>query len=149
MNDLRQELHQLVDSLPDEPAMEHAKIALLYCANPEKHRMNIQKAKEYLVKRSQQQLREHAERIGRNFITGIGSGAGITYADGSHHSSMVGFEDGKEATVHLYVYRGIQFEITETFEFSGDGRRLIRRERIVANDGTEQMLMAELPVPRQ
>jgi hypothetical protein len=39
------------------------------------------------------------------------------------------------------------FEIIETIEISEDGQRLIRRERIKGIDGTEQILMAELPVP--
>jgi hypothetical protein len=29
-----------------------------------------------------------------------------TGADGNHHSFMIAFEDGKDATVHFYVYRG-------------------------------------------
>ena len=147
MADLREQLHQLVDSLPDQ-SLEHAKAALLYCANPEQHRMNIEKAKQHLLQTSQRRLREHAERMGQGFISGIGSGGSMTFTDGTHHSSMIAFEDGKEATVHFYVYRGIPFEITETLEISKDGKRLIRRERITANDGTEQLLTAELPASR-
>ena len=144
MSDLRQELHQLVDSLPDQ-SLEHAKKALLYCANPGQQRVNIEKAKQRLLQRSQQRLQEHAERTGHGFISSAGSGGGMTFVDGTHHSSMVAFEDGREATVHFYLYRGIPFEITETIEISEDGKWLIRRERITANDGTEQLLTAELP----
>ena len=99
MDDLRGELHRLVDQLPD-PALEHAKIALEYCNDPEKHRMTIEKAKQRVKENSERRLREFAERTGSGFISG-GSGGGITFADGSHHSSMVAFEDGKEATYHL------------------------------------------------
>ena len=71
---------------------------------------------------------------------------GQTFADGNHHSSMIAFEDGKDATYHLYVYRGTVFEIIETIETSEDGQRLIRRERIKGVDGNEHVLTAELPV---
>jgi hypothetical protein len=145
MNDLRQELHRLVDSLTDQ-SLEHAKAALLYCASPEQHRMNIENAKRRIVEKAQQRLRDYAERTGQGFISGVGSGGGKTHVDGSHHSSMIAFEDGKEATVHVYVYRGTPFEILETMETSADGQRLIRRERVRASDGTEQVLTAEIPV---
>jgi hypothetical protein len=59
---------------------------------------------------------------------------------------MVAFEDGKDATYHLYVYHGTVFEIIETIEVSEDDQRLIRRERIKGIDGTEQILTAVLPV---
>ena len=147
MNNLREELHRIVDSLPDQ-SLEHAKLALEYCANPEQHRMNIEKAKRRLVERSQRRLREHSERTGQGVVSAIGSGGGSTLVDGDHHSSMVAFEDGKDATVHFYVYRGTPFEITETIEVSDDGRSLIRRERITASDGTEQTLTVALPVLR-
>lgn len=148
MNDLRRELHRLVDSLADQ-SLEHAKAALLYCANPEQHRLNIEKATRRVVENSQKRLREHSERTGQAFISSFGSGGGMTHVDGSHHSSMAAFEDGKDATVHLYVYRGTPFEIVETVEFSNDGNRLIRREIIRAADGSEQVLVAELPVLRR
>ena len=83
--------------------------------------------------------------MGRGFVTGIGSGGDTTNLDGSHHSSMMAFEYGKDATFHLYIYRGTPFEVVETMEISDDGQRLIRRERITASDGTEQILSAELP----
>jgi hypothetical protein len=91
-------------------------------------------------------LREYAERTGRGFISNSGSGGGHTFADGNHHSSMVAFEDGKDATYHLYIYRGTMFEIIETIELSEDGQRLIRRERIKGIDGIERVLTAELPI---
>ena len=147
MNNLREQLHQIVDSLPIQ-SLEHAKAALEYCANPEKHRMNIEEAKWRLLEKSQRDLREHSERTGQGFISAIGSGGGRTGADGNHHSSMIAFEDGKNATVHFYVYRGTPFEVIETIEVSDDGQRLIRRERITAADGTEQTLSAVLPVSR-
>jgi hypothetical protein len=147
MSDLRQELHQLLDTLPDQ-SLEHAKAALSYCANPEQHRMNIENAKRHLMRRSRQRLQEHAESTGRSFVSGIGSGGGMTHVEGNYHSSMVAFEKGKDATVHFYVFQGVPFEITETLEISDDGQKLIRHERIVSNDGTEQMLTAELPVSR-
>lgn len=146
MNKLREQLHKLVDQLPDH-TLEHAKTALVYCGNPEKHRMTIESAKRRAKENSERRLREHAERTGRGFISGLGGGGGHTFADGNHHSSMIAFEDGKDATYHLYMYRGTVFEIIETIEISEDGQRLIRRERIKGIDGTEQILMAELPVP--
>lgn len=145
MNGLREELHELVDKLP-EPTLEHAKNALVYCSNPEKQRMTIEKAKQRAKENSEQHLRRLAERIGHGFISAIGSAAGQTFVDGSHHSSMIAFEDGKEATYHLYIYRGTMFEIVETIEISEDHQRLIRRERIAGVDGTEQTLTAFLPV---
>jgi hypothetical protein len=47
------------------------------------------------------------------------------------------------------VYRGTPFEIIETMEISDDGQRLIRRERVKGNNGSEQLLTAELPVSRK
>ena len=44
MNNLREQLHLIVDSLPDQ-SLEHSKLALEYCANPEQHQMNIEKGK--------------------------------------------------------------------------------------------------------
>ena len=145
MNELRKQLHQLVDQLPDR-SLEHAKTALIYCGNPEKHRMTIENAKRRAKENSERSLREYAERTDRGFISGTGSGGGQTFADGNHHSSMIAFEDGKDATYHLYIYRGTVFEIIETIEASEDGHRLIRRERIKGIDGNEHVLTAELPV---
>jgi hypothetical protein len=145
MNELREQLHQLVDRLPDR-TLEHAKTALIYCANPEKHRMTIENAKRRTKEISERHLQEYAERTGRGFISDVGSGGGRTLADGNHHSSMIAFEDGKDATYHLYMYRGTVFEIIETIEASEDGQRLIRRERIKGIDGNEHVLTAELPV---
>jgi hypothetical protein len=145
MNELREQLHKLVDQLPDH-TLDHAKTALVYCGNPEEHRMTIERAKRRAKENSERHLREYAERTGRGFISGIGTGGGHTFADGIHHSSMIAFEDGKDATYHLYMYRGTVFEIIETIEISEDGQRLIRRERITGIDGTEQILTAELPV---
>ena len=95
--------------------------------------MNIEKAERRLVERSQRRLREHSEKTGQGFVLAIGSGGGMTLVDGDHHSSMIAFEDGNDATVHFYVYRGTPFEITETIEVSDDGRSLIRRERITVD----------------
>ena len=106
MNELRKQLHQLVDELPAR-TLEHAKTALIYCGNPEKHRMTIENAKRRAKENSERSLRAYAERTGRSFITGIGSGGAQTFADGNHHSSIVAFEDGKDATYHLYVIVGL------------------------------------------
>jgi hypothetical protein len=126
MDELREQLHQLVDKLPDQ-TLEHARTALVYCGDPEKHRLNIENAKQRAKENSERHLRKHAERTGHGFVSGIGSGVGQSFPDGNHHSSMIAFEDGKDATYHLYVYRGTMFEIIETIEFSEDGQRLIRR----------------------
>jgi hypothetical protein len=53
-----------------------------------------------------------------------GQRRGQTFADGNHHNSIIAFEDGNDATYHLYIYRGTVFEIIETFETSEDGQRL-------------------------
>ena len=58
---------------------------------------------------------------------------------------MVALEDGKEATYHLYVFRGHSFQVVETIEISADGERLTRRERITGANGDERILTAELP----
>jgi hypothetical protein len=108
MNELRKQLHQLVDQLPDR-TLEHAKTALIYCGNQEKHSMTIENAKRRAKENSERSLRAYAERTGHSFISGIGSGGGQTFADGNHHSSMIAFEDGKDATYHLYMYRGTVF----------------------------------------
>jgi hypothetical protein len=119
--------------------------ALISCANPEKHRMT-ENAKRRVMENLKRRLREYAERTGRGFISATGNGGGHTFADGNHHSSMVAFEDGKDATYNLHVYRGTVFEVIETIEASEDGHRLIRRERIKGIDGNENVLTAELPV---
>jgi hypothetical protein len=144
MNDLRGQLHRIVDQLPDH-TLEHARKALEYCNDPGKHRMTIEKAKQRVRENSERHLREVAERTGRGFISAAGSGGGHTFGDGTHHSSMVAFEDGKEATYHLYVFRGHMFEVVETIDISADGERLIRRERITGVDGNERILTVELP----
>jgi len=144
MNDLRAELHRMVDQLPDH-ALEQTQAALEYCRDPEKHRMTIKNARRRAQENSDRHLRKFAERTGHGFITSVGSGGGHTFADGNHHSSMAAFDDGKEATYHLYVFRGHVFEIVETIEVSPDGERLIRRERITGADGRERILTAELP----
>jgi hypothetical protein len=145
MNDLREQLHRLVDQLPDH-SLDPAKAALVYCGNPEKHRMTIENAKRRAKENSERSLRHYAERTGNGFISGIGSGTGSTLFDGNHHSSMAAFEDGRDATYHLHMYRGTVFEIIETIETSEDGQRIIRRERIKGPDGLEHILTAELPV---
>jgi len=143
MADLRTELHRLVDQLPDH-AVEQARIALDYCNNAEKHRVTIEQAQRRTREDSERQLRKMAPRTGSGFISGIGSGRGHTFPNGNHHSSMVAFEDGKEATYHLYMFRGHTFEVVETIEMSADGEHLIRRERITGADGNDHILTAEL-----
>jgi hypothetical protein len=144
MNDLRRELHTIVDRLPDS-ALEHARTALDYVAAPERHRMTIERAKERARQNSERHLREWAERTGRGFISGVGSGGGTTAVDGTHHTSMAAFADGRDATYHLYLFRGCAFEILETVEVSENGERIIRRERITGADGHEHVLTVELP----
>jgi hypothetical protein len=145
MADLRTELHRVVDQLPDH-ALDQARIALDYCNNPEKHRVTIEQARRRARENSERQLRKMVQRTGSGFISGVGSGGGHTFPDGNHHSSMVAFEDGKEATYHLYMFRGHMFEVIETIEMSADGEHLIRRERITGADGSDHILTAELPI---
>jgi hypothetical protein len=129
-----------------DQALAQVAPSVRYCGNPEKHRMSIENAKRRAKENSERRLRAYTERTGRGFISGIGSGGGHSFPDGNHHSSMITFENGKDATYHLYLYRGTLFEIIETIEFSEDGQRLIRRERIKGIDGVERVLTAELPV---
>jgi len=144
MDDLRRQLHRLVDQLPDQ-ALERARVALDYCSDPEKHRVTIETARRRVRDNAERHLRKTAERTGGGFISAVGSGSGHTFADGNHHSSMVALEDGKEATYHLYVFRGHSFQVVETIEISADGERLIRRERITGANGDERIRTAELP----
>lgn len=144
MRDLRQELHKLVDRLPDG-VLEHAKTALNYVADPGKHRISVERAKERVWQNSERHLRQRAERTGRGFISGVGSGAGGSAVDGTHHSSMVAFVNGKDATYHIYIFRGYRFEILETIELSSDGSYILRRETITGADGVEHKLVAEIP----
>lgn len=139
----RDDLHRMVDELA-ENVLERAQSALVYCAYPDKMRMTVEQAKRRALDNSQRHLREHAERTARGYISGIGSGGGTTDVVGNHHSSMVAFENGKDATYHLYIYNGTKFEILETIEESADGRWLIRQERVVGPDGSEQTLTAEI-----
>jgi hypothetical protein len=144
MNDLRRELHNTVDQLSDS-ALEHAKTALDYVAKPGKYRISIERAKERARQNSERHLREWAERTGRGFISGLGSGGGSTAVDGTHHSSMVAFVNGKDARYHIYVFRGHIFEILETIELSDDGRHILRREIITGPDGIEHTVTTEIP----
>lgn len=116
----RDDLHRMVDELPEQ-VLERAQQTLAYCAYPDKLRSTVEQAKRRVLERSQRNLREFAERTGRGYISGIGGGSGFTEADGTHHSSMIAFEDGKD-----------------------DRQRIIRRERVTAPDGTEQTLTAEM-----
>lgn len=131
----------MVDELPEQ-VLEHAQQALVYCAYPDKLLKTVEQAKQRVRENSLRRLRDLSERTGRGYIHGIGSGGGMTHVDGTHHSSMTAFEDGKDATYHLYIYRGVQFEIIETLE--DDSERIIRRERITGPDGNEQTLTAEI-----
>jgi hypothetical protein len=139
----RDDLHRMVDELPEQ-VLERAQQALVYCAYPDKLLLTVEQAKRRVLERSRQRLREFGERTGKGYIGGMGSGGGMTRVDGTHHSSMVAFENGKDATYHLYVYRGVTFEIVETLEESPDGQQIIRRERITGPDGTEQTLTAQM-----
>jgi len=138
----RDDLHRMVDELP-ERVLEQAQRALVYCVYPDKLLPTVEQAKRRVLERSERNLREFSERAGRGYMMGMGGG-GETRFDGTHHSSMSAFEDGKDATFHVYIYRGAKFEIIETLEESNDGRRIIRRERITGPDGNEQTLTAEM-----
>lgn len=106
--------------------------------------MNIEKAKERAQENARRNIQEHIKRTGRGLISSIGSGAGSTRIDGTHHSSMVAFENGEDATIHFYVCCGTPFEVIETLKMSGE--RLIRTERIKGIDQKEHLLTVELPV---
>ena len=144
MHSARIQLHKLIDQLPDQ-ALEHAKVALEYCNDPQQQRITIEKAKQRARANSERHLRKAAETTGTGFLSSVGSDIGGTSADGNYRCSMAAFEDGKEATYHLYVFRGHMFEVVETIEISADSEHLVRRERITGVDGKERLLIAELP----
>ncbi len=144
MEDLREQLHALVNELPDHE-LEHAKLALMHCRDREEHKRSVEQAKRHVQERSKRHLEEHARRLGRGMITSIGSGAGMTFFDGDHHSSMAAFEDGKDVTYHLFIFRGHKFEIIERYEMTPDGKRVVRQERIKGGNGEEQTVTVEIP----
>lgn len=145
MYDIRQDLHELVDDLPEQ-SLWRAKNALLYCADPGQQMMTIEKAKQRAVENSRRNIQEYIKRTGRGVISSIGSGSSSTHIDGTHHTSMPAFENGKDARVHVYIHQGIPFEIIETIEISGE--RLIRTERITGLDEKEHVLTVELPIAK-
>lgn len=137
----RDDLHRMVDELPDDK-LECAQRALVHCVYPEQLHLTIEQARRRVLENSKRRLREYAERTGQGFVSSVGSGGGSTNVIGNHHSSMVAFEDGKDATYHLYIYNGTKFEIIETLE--DDGQRIMRGEKVIGPAGTEQVLMAEI-----
>ena len=134
----------MIDELPDD-ALQRAEQALKYCANPGATRLTIEKAKERVGAMSMKRLEEHGKRTGHGFITGIGSGVGATMPAGDFQSSMSACDDGP-ITYYLRGFSGYMFEIYERLELAKDEARLVLTQRIVGPNGSEQMLIANMPV---
>jgi hypothetical protein len=145
MDSKRQELHKMVDELPND-VLQRAEQALKYCVNPTARQFTIKQAKEHVRAMAMNNLKEHAKRTGRGFITGLGSGGGMTMPTGDFHSSMSAWDEGP-VTYHLRGFSGYTFEMYERLELAKDGTKLVLTQRIVGPNGTEQLLTANMPVP--
>jgi hypothetical protein len=144
MSDERQQLHKMVDELPDD-ALQCAERALRYCANLGVTRLTIQRAQERVRALSMKRLEEHSKRIGHGLITSVGSGSGATMPDGDFNSFMIAWDDGP-LTYHLRRFSGVQFEMYERLELAKHGTELVLTQRIVGPKGTEQLLTANIAV---
>ena len=128
----REELHRLVDTLP-EAALEPAEKALQHFQvwprqpPPEVERMN----------------REHEERMRRSMRPGTisGGGGGGSYSMGSGGQiqngrfSFTRWED-KTAVVEMHNFHdGHEIMVTERLRMDDDGKRLIYSTEIVGPDG--------------
>lgn len=144
MFDVRQQLHKMVDELPDG-ALQCAERALRHCANPGETRLTIQRAQERARALSMKKLAEHSKCIGHGLITSVGSGNGATMPDGDLDSSVLAWDDGP-LTYHLRRFSGVQFEMYERLELAKDGTQLVLTQRIVGPKGTEQLLTTNIAI---
>lgn len=144
MDRRRQQLHEIVDQLPDG-TLERAVRALEYCANPAGTRMTIEQAKERVRAMSMKSLEEHSKRTGHGFITSVGSGGSRMMPTGDFNSSMSAWDNGP-ITYHLRRFNGCQFEMYERLELAKDATELVLTQRIVGPNGTEQLLTAHISV---
>jgi hypothetical protein len=138
MDDKRQELHKLVDALPDE-TLQGAERALKYGANPGATRVAMARV-QGRAKEARKRLEEHAKRMGHGLI-GMRSGVGSSAVNGDFHHSV---HDGP-VTYHLRCFSGCMFEVYETLELAKDGGRLMLTYRIIGPDAVEQVLTANIP----
>ena len=144
MDGKRQELHRMLDELPDD-ALQRTERALKYCANPAEIRFTIAQAKERLREVSMSMLRmprmseEQSKRTG--FIS-----VGSENETGDFSSSMSAWDDGP-VTYHLRRFRGYTFEMYERLELANDGTKLVLTQLIIGPNGTEQLLTADMPIP--
>ena len=127
MDGKRQELHRMLDELPDD-ALQRTERALKYCANPAEMRFTIAQAKERLREVSMSMLRmprmseEQSKRTG--FIS-----VGSENETGDFSSSMSAWDDGP-VTYHLRRFRGYTFEMYERLELANDGTKLVLTQLI-------------------
>jgi len=127
----REELHQLVDTLP-EAAVEPAKQSLQHFQiwppqpPPEIERMQ----------------REHQERMRRGMRPGTGGtgGGGGSYSTGSGgriedgHFSFTRSEDGANVIETHHFHEGHEITVTERLRMNDDGKMLIYANEIVGPD---------------
>lgn len=140
MDDKRQELHRMLDELPDD-ALQRTERALKYCANPAEMRFTIEQAKERLREVSMRMHEVQSKRTGRGFIS-----VGSENAIGDFSSSMSAWDDGP-VTYHLRRFEGYTFEMYERLELANDETKLVLTQLIIGPNGTEQLLTADMPVP--
>ena len=140
----REDLHKLVDEVPED-ALHRAEQALKYCINPFEQQFKIEQVKERVRERMQKNLEDHARRMGHGFISGIGSGSGMRMVTGEFRSSMTGWDNGP-VTYHLRGFSGHVFEMYERLELATERNKLVLTQRIVAPNGSEQVLIADIPV---
>src|SRR5262252_6103717 len=98
MDGKRQELHRMLDELPDD-ALQRTERALKHCANPAEMRFTIAQAKERVREISMRMHEEQSKRTGRGFIS-----VGSENATGDFSSSMSAWDDGP-VTYHLRRFR--------------------------------------------
>jgi hypothetical protein len=143
MESKRQELHKIVDELPED-VLDRAEQALRYCANPAQTQFTLAQARRRVREMSLKRLEEHSKQTGRGFVFGSGSTSRTT-PTGDFSSSMTAWDNGP-ITYHLRRFSGHQFEVYERLELATDGRKLVLSQRIVGPDGAEQLLTANMPI---
>jgi len=145
MEGKRQELHKMVEELPED-ALRRAEQALKYCANPAETRFTIEQARERVRAKSLEEQKETARKAGHGFFTNVGSYVGGTTPTGDFNSYMSVWDNGP-VTYRLRRFSGYTFEMYERLELAKDGKSLVLAQRIVGPNGTEQLLTANMPVP--
>jgi hypothetical protein len=144
MDAKRQELHKLLDDLPDD-ALARAEQALQYCANPAQTRFTLAQAQRRVREMSTRRLQELSKQTGTGFIS-VESSVGSTTPAGDFTCSMGAWDNGP-VTYQLRRFSGHQFEVYERLELAKDRTALVLTQRIIGPNGAEQLLTATMPVP--